>query len=392
MTRAVHKDLLEQARRLATLDVRKPKQANLRRAISATYYAMFHLLVDEACRVLIGAQHNQSPFRQVLGRAFTHGAMKEACKSFGGGTLKKGVAKGLPVGFTIPGEIRRLADTFVDLQDSSALVKRYVQETGTVWVRRLTRHNPSITIYIARITVVEDRCGGGIDRIFRHMGGDIPRLNARAVRTAEAIAERRHDHQGLVEDVVQPRVLDDLADQGAGGVLLVVRPASPVADDLHRALEGASALGQAVVVLALPEISEGPEKLYIHRCEYFVAKKRKRRTYGPLVGNFVIAADHLGPGYENTSATGGKTTKIWVFFGPYGGRYFIGKVIDTEELIGVIYYLFFLDSHGRMRLENVFDEIEHVLIMAIYEKISSILKPSFDTITFCKMRSPNEIA
>jgi hypothetical protein len=121
MTRAVHKDLLEQARRLATLDVRKPKQANLRRAISATYYAMFHLLVDEACRVLIGAQHNQSPFRQVLGRAFTHGAMKEACKSFGGGTLKKGVAKGLPAGLTIPGEIRRLADTFVDLQEKRHL-------------------------------------------------------------------------------------------------------------------------------------------------------------------------------------------------------------------------------------------------------------------------------
>ena len=117
----MHKDLLEQAKRLATLDVKKPKQASLRRAISAAYYAVFHLLVDEACRVQIGAQHNQAPFRQVLGRAFAHGVMKEACKSFGGGTLKKGVAKGLPVGFTIPGEIRELADTFVDLQEKRHL-------------------------------------------------------------------------------------------------------------------------------------------------------------------------------------------------------------------------------------------------------------------------------
>ncbi len=39
--------------------------------------------------------------------------------------------------------------------DSSALVKRYVRETGTAWVRRLTRHYPSTSIYIARITVVE---------------------------------------------------------------------------------------------------------------------------------------------------------------------------------------------------------------------------------------------
>ena len=43
--------------------------------------------------------------------------MKEACKSFGGGTLKKGVAKGLPAGFAIPAEIRDLAETFVELQE-----------------------------------------------------------------------------------------------------------------------------------------------------------------------------------------------------------------------------------------------------------------------------------
>jgi hypothetical protein len=42
--------------------------------------------------------------------------------------------------------------------DSSALVKRYVLETGTPWIRRLTRHNPSTVIYIAHITVVEVTC------------------------------------------------------------------------------------------------------------------------------------------------------------------------------------------------------------------------------------------
>ena len=35
------------------------------------------------------------------------------------------------------------------------LVKRYVQEAGTAWVRGLTRHNPTTTICIARITAVE---------------------------------------------------------------------------------------------------------------------------------------------------------------------------------------------------------------------------------------------
>ena len=39
--------------------------------------------------------------------------------------------------------------------DSSALVKRYVRETGTAWVRSITRRSPSTDIYIALITAVE---------------------------------------------------------------------------------------------------------------------------------------------------------------------------------------------------------------------------------------------
>jgi predicted nucleic acid-binding protein len=39
--------------------------------------------------------------------------------------------------------------------DSSALVKRYVREVGTDWVRRLTHRKPRNAIYVARITAVE---------------------------------------------------------------------------------------------------------------------------------------------------------------------------------------------------------------------------------------------
>ncbi len=117
----MHEQLLDQALTLATLDPRRPKQANLRRAISAAYYALFHFLVDESCRAMMGALHGQAPFRHVLGRAFAHGVMKDACKSFGGGTLKKSVAKGLPSDFRIPEAIQDLATTFVDLQDNRHL-------------------------------------------------------------------------------------------------------------------------------------------------------------------------------------------------------------------------------------------------------------------------------
>jgi uncharacterized protein (UPF0332 family) len=54
----VYEHLLEQAVTLARLDSRRPKQANLRRSISAAYYALFHLLIDEACRAQIGSLHD----------------------------------------------------------------------------------------------------------------------------------------------------------------------------------------------------------------------------------------------------------------------------------------------------------------------------------------------
>jgi hypothetical protein len=71
----VYDDLLEQARIPAKLDVKKPKQANLRRAVSSAYYAVFHFLVHEACCAQIGTQHAQAAYRHVLGRAFVHGHM-----------------------------------------------------------------------------------------------------------------------------------------------------------------------------------------------------------------------------------------------------------------------------------------------------------------------------
>ena len=49
----LYKDLLAQAEHLATKEHRRPSQASLRRSISASYYALFHRLVDEATRMLI---------------------------------------------------------------------------------------------------------------------------------------------------------------------------------------------------------------------------------------------------------------------------------------------------------------------------------------------------
>lgn len=117
----MYQDLFAQAVVLAKLDAKKPKQANLRRAVSSAYYAVFHYLVHEASCVQFGTQHAQAPYRHVLGRAFVHSVMKQACISFSGGTLKEAVIKGLPrdaVGnFPIQQAIQDMAYCFVNLQE-----------------------------------------------------------------------------------------------------------------------------------------------------------------------------------------------------------------------------------------------------------------------------------
>lgn len=62
------KDLLEQAKHLASRERKRPKQASLRRAVSTAYYAVFYLLIGEAVR-----NWSRSDQRAKLARAFEHG-------------------------------------------------------------------------------------------------------------------------------------------------------------------------------------------------------------------------------------------------------------------------------------------------------------------------------
>ena len=107
-------DLLQQAAHLAALDTNRPKQANLRRAVSAAYYAMFHYLGDEVVRLLVPATPaglgNQSR------RALAHASMRRVCDAVASGALSPSMKKLMPVGFGL--NIRQVAKAFVDLQEA----------------------------------------------------------------------------------------------------------------------------------------------------------------------------------------------------------------------------------------------------------------------------------
>jgi hypothetical protein len=67
---------------LATSDTKKPKQANLRRAVSSAYYAMFHFLSEEAARIFVGAGQQDRMRRDLARRAVAHTRLKDVCQEF----------------------------------------------------------------------------------------------------------------------------------------------------------------------------------------------------------------------------------------------------------------------------------------------------------------------
>ena len=94
----------------------RPRQASLRRAASAAYYALFRLLVGSAVTAIVARD-----LRAPLSRVFDHGPMKHVCSTFSAtrGGRRPAVSPALTSLVVVPlePEIVRLARAFVDLQE-----------------------------------------------------------------------------------------------------------------------------------------------------------------------------------------------------------------------------------------------------------------------------------
>ena len=98
--------LLTAARKLARqTGSGRPRQAELRRAVSTAYYAVFHELAREAADTLVGKANRRTiprAWAQVY-RALNHGRVKSACRS---DAFKN----------RFPDKIRSFGDGFIALQ------------------------------------------------------------------------------------------------------------------------------------------------------------------------------------------------------------------------------------------------------------------------------------
>lgn len=99
-------DLLDAARHQINVAGGRPKQAHLLRAVSTTYYALFHALARCCANQLIGgigSARSEKAWHQVY-RALDHGQVKKSCKD-------------TTIINQFPTEIQNFAYSFVTMQE-----------------------------------------------------------------------------------------------------------------------------------------------------------------------------------------------------------------------------------------------------------------------------------
>ena len=111
-----HSARMKQARFLARTETKKPAQSSLHRSVSASYYARFHFLTDEATKLMLTA-HGRRPLRDSLARAFHHSGMKQIAMEF----ITKSISPALASGFNRqPAQqpLIAVASAFTQLQEA----------------------------------------------------------------------------------------------------------------------------------------------------------------------------------------------------------------------------------------------------------------------------------
>jgi hypothetical protein len=111
---ALHEDQLTLARDLVDRNQSVPIEAELRRAVSTAYYALFHLLIHEATTRLVAI----AVLRPRVARSFDHRVMNGVCKDYVNLTLNAAGQYVSTAGQIIPQQLWDIASAFIALQEA----------------------------------------------------------------------------------------------------------------------------------------------------------------------------------------------------------------------------------------------------------------------------------
>jgi hypothetical protein len=125
-------------------------EADLRRAVSTAYYALFHLLIHESTARVVAI----AGMRSRVARAFDHRDMRKVCQDYSSTADPSGQAN--------PQEIQNIASAFVTLQQArheadynTAVVITYAEANTSVQLSELAFAdwngivaNPSVDVFL----------------------------------------------------------------------------------------------------------------------------------------------------------------------------------------------------------------------------------------------------
>src|SRR5262249_42146994 len=109
-------ELLALARELVDRNPAAPLQGDLRRGVSTAYYALFHLLVQEATTRLVAI----AALQPRIALAFDHKIMRFVCQDYVKPSPNP-AGQLLMSGQTVPQELQAIALSFIALQQARAL-------------------------------------------------------------------------------------------------------------------------------------------------------------------------------------------------------------------------------------------------------------------------------
>ncbi len=91
------------------------EDAQMRRSISTSYYALFHTILTAAAERFFGARQADRAGYAILYRTFNHGQIKQTCDGIARGELSPSMRQQLGRS-SVHGDLRDFAISFVDLQ------------------------------------------------------------------------------------------------------------------------------------------------------------------------------------------------------------------------------------------------------------------------------------
>lgn len=142
--------LLHTAKLLAEIDPKRPSDANLRRAISTAYYAVFDALARACADTLIGRGRHPRPAWIAVHRALDHGRARDALRKIGG-PEHSGQAKRFASGFLLLQAERHRADYDPGLTVYRRDARALITEAETTLAALESLHADERTLLVVQV-------------------------------------------------------------------------------------------------------------------------------------------------------------------------------------------------------------------------------------------------